>query len=297
MGSRRPPSRLRLVAERDEILLDLVVRKGAVSGELARSAIGRGGAFVAGRRVRDPDAKVRAGDRVELTLRAPDVPSLGRERILYLDDLLLAVDKPAGVAAQEDLAGGPALPDLCAALLRESGEPDTQALLVHRLDRGTTGVTLLARTREAQAALLAEFREHRARKEYRALVLAAPADAEGIVEVPVARRPARTRWRVLERFPVGALVAAFPETGRSHQIRVHLGQVGSPLLGDKAYGGPPFLTHPDGARHELARPMLHALSLAVRHPRGSDLRVAAPLPPDFEAARAFLARQTVDRPR
>ena len=267
-----------------------MVRRGGIAQGPAEAAIRRGGAFVGGRRVREPEAPVRAGDRVELALRAPAAVELARDRILHLDELVMAVDKPAGVAAQEDLAGGPALPDLCSALLRDLGETQTQALLVHRLDRGTTGVTLLARTRRAQQALLAEFRLHRARKEYRALVAPAPEGGAGVAEAPVGSRPARTRWRVLERFSGAALLEALPETGRTHQIRIHLSGLGMPLLGDKAHGGRASLTHPSGARHDFGRPMLHAISLSVRHPGGSDLRVEAPLPADFAAALSFLGR-------
>ncbi|HEY4885870.1 MAG TPA: pseudouridine synthase [Myxococcales bacterium] len=290
MRSRRPPSRLRLVADRDEPLVQLLIRRGAISQELARAATARGGAFVRGRRVRDPESLVRPGDRVEVTLSASEVPALERERILHLDELVLAVDKPAGVAAQEDLAGGPALPELCSALLRETGERQTQALLVHRLDRGTTGVTVLARARRAQAALLAEFRAHRVRKEYRALVAPAPSADDGVADAPVESRPALTRWRVLERFQGAAAVAAMPETGRTHQIRLHMAALGSPLLGDKVHGGAALLTRAGGARHDFSRPMLHALSLELRHPLGGELRVAAPLPEDFRLARDFLAR-------
>jgi 23S rRNA pseudouridine1911/1915/1917 synthase len=238
--------------------------------------------------MKDLACAVRAGDRVELALRTSRASPIGKERILHLDGEVLAVDKPAGVTAQEDLAGGDTLPDLCSALLREMGERQTQALLVHRLDRGTTGVTLLARTRRAQSALLEEFREHRVRKEYRALVSPGPSADAGVADSPVASRRALTRWHVVERQGSAAMIAALPETGRTHQIRVHLLALGSPLLGDKAHGGPAFLTTPAGARHDFARPMLHALSLELRHPRGSGLRVEAPLPADFEAARAFL---------
>ena len=238
--------------------------------------------------MRDLARVVCAGDRVELALRSSRASPIGKERVLRLDDAILAVDKPAGVAAQEDLAGGDTLPGLCSALLREMGEQQTQALLVHRLDRGTTGVTLLARTRRAQSALLDEFREHRVHKEYRALVSPAPSADEGVADSPVASRPALTRWRVVERYGRAALIAAHPETGRTHQIRVHLLALGSPLLGDKLHGGPAFLTAPSGARQDFARPMLHALSLELRHPGGFALRIEAPLPADFEAARAFL---------
>ena len=112
MRSRRLPSRLRLVAERDEPLVQLLIRRGGISQELARAAAARGGAFVRGRRVRDPESLVRPGDRVEVTLYTPEVPALERERILHLDEMVIAVDKPAGIAAQQDLAGGPALPEL-----------------------------------------------------------------------------------------------------------------------------------------------------------------------------------------
>jgi 23S rRNA pseudouridine1911/1915/1917 synthase len=288
--SRRPPSRLRLRADADGALLDFLVRKGAIPEDLARSVIQRGGAFVGRNRVRDPLAKIRAGDPVEVTLVAPPIAPLGKERILHLDDLVVALDKPAGIAAQEDLAGGPALPDLCSALLREVGEARTQVLLVHRLDRGTTGVTLLARTRAAQAALLAEFRERRATKEYLALAARAPAGDDSTVDTAVEGRPALTRFRVLERFSAGALISALPETGRTHQIRLHLQQLGSPILGDKAHGGATFVTRPDGARHDFPRPMLHALSLRIRHPRGNQLQVVTEVPPDFREARDFLAR-------
>ncbi len=285
----RPPPRLRLVADRDEPLVALIVRRGGIEEEPAAAAIARGGAFVAGKRVRDPGVRVRPGERVEVTLRAPPAPAaLTRERLLHLDGSLLAVDKPAGVAAQEDLAGGPALPDLCAALLREIGERRTTALLVHRLDRGTTGVTVLARTRRAQQALLGEFRAHRAAKTYQALVAPSPPQDRGTIDAPIASRAAITHWRVLERFADAALVEASPETGRTHQIRIHFAAQGFPLLGDAAHGGRLLLTRPSGARHDFSRPMLHAGSLAIDHPGGGKLKVDAPLPADFGAATAFL---------
>ncbi len=251
--------------------------------------------------MRYPAAAVRKGDRVEVVLREPlEPPDLARERVLHLDAQLLVVDKPAGVTAQEDFAGGPALPELCEALLAQLGEKETQALLVHRLDRGTTGVTVLARNKSSQAALLEEFREHRVHKEYRALVSGAPREDAGVIELALGagerglRKPdprgesALTRWKVLERYQGAALIAALPETGRTHQIRVHLRELGCPLLGDARYGGPSFLTRPRGARLDFARPLLHAQSLSLRHPGGSRLEVAAPSPADFERVRAFL---------
>ena len=278
---RRPPARLKLAArgaDEGTPLLRFVTARGGVSEEIARAAILRGGAFLRGRRERDPEKVVSEGDRVEVDLREPAQAALGKERILHLDAQLVAVDKPAGLSAQEDRGGGPSLPDLCSKLI---GGP---ALLVHRLDRGTTGVTVLARTKAAQATLLEEFREHRARKEYRALVSGVP-PAEGSIDLPIAGAAAATRFRLLEPFPEAALVSALPETGRTHQIRIHLRELGYPLLGDARHGGPMFLTRADGRRIDFQRPMLHALSLQLR-----GLTLRAPLPPDFEAALAFLRR-------
>jgi 23S rRNA pseudouridine1911/1915/1917 synthase len=269
---KRLPSRLRLVADGAGRLWSAIAARGGVPDEVARAAIARGGVFLRGKRVKDPDAAVRAGDRIDVSLQepqaAPPIP------VLYADEDVIAVDKPAGVSAQEDLAGGPALPDLV----------DTKALLVHRLDKGTTGVCVLARTRKAQSALLEEFRRHRARKEYRALVAGSPERDEGLIDAPVDGAAATTRYQVLERYAGAASIAAFPETGRTHQIRVHLRELGCPLLGDTRYGGPAFVTRPDGSRHDFTRPMLHAFSLEVL-----GRRVTAPLPADFESARAFLA--------
>jgi 23S rRNA pseudouridine1911/1915/1917 synthase len=300
---RRAP-RLRLVALAEDAgtaLLAFVSRRGGIGEHDARAAIARGAAFLRGRRVRDPHATVHAGDRVEVDLREPAAPEL--PRLLHLDPLVIAVDKPAGVLAQEGRAGGPALPELCSLLLRERGEAET-ALLVHRLDRGTTGVTVLARTRAAQAALLEEFREGRVTKEYLALCLGEPradelaSDAALSADplVPGKRRPdprgepARTRFRVLRRLQGAALVAAFPETGRTHQIRAHLASLGLPIAGDARYGGPRAITLRDGRRLDVARPLLHALSLALRHPGGSRLTVEAPEPSDLSEAVRFFAR-------
>ena len=298
MVNRPAPSRLKLSATRADAGLTLVaflIARGGISEADASAAVVRGGAFVRGRREKDPQAQIAAGDRVEVQLRAPAPPSpLARDRILHLDHEVVAIDKPAGLSAQEDRAGGDALPELVAALL------GSKALLVHRLDRGTTGVTLLARTERAHAFLLEEFRERRVRKEYRALVLQAPREgvvdlalgadprAQGLRRVDPLGDPSRTRFAVLEKLRHGALVACFPETGRTHQIRVHLRELGTPLLGDTRYGGAAQVTRADGARLQVLRPLLHARSLELRHPNGGRLAVQAPEPADFTAALSWL---------
>jgi 23S rRNA pseudouridine1911/1915/1917 synthase len=275
----RPPARLKLIAEREEPLLEFLVRRGGVSQEVAAQAIARGGAFVGGQRVRDSALLLHDGDRVEVSLRAPVAVELPRSALLHLDESLIAVDKPAGLAAQEELAGGPSLPELVSALLVSLGEQNSQALLVHRLDKGTTGLTLFARTPSAQQRLLADFRERRVHKEYRALSLRPPSQA--LLESRVDGKNALTRAEVLQQFDLAAYVAAFPETGRTHQVRIHL----QPLLGDRAYGGPAFLSRADGSRLDLTRPMLHAHRLEV-----GPLRLEAPLPNDFVSSLAWLRR-------
>jgi len=159
--ARRPPSRLRLFSTPGDAgtpLERFVAERGGIGLEEARAALARGGAFVAGKRIRDGAFPLRGGETVEVALRADgEAPTLDDARVLLLDEHLLGIDKPAGVLAQEGRAGGPALLDLAAHLLRARGEAPA-VFLVNRLDRGTTGATVLARTKPAQAALLDEFR-------------------------------------------------------------------------------------------------------------------------------------------
>jgi len=242
---------------------------------------------------------VRPGHRVEVHLaeggRTPPAPSaLGRARLLYADAEVVAVDKPPGVAAQPTLATDRGhLPELVARLLGAEVWP------VHRLDRETSGVVVLARTREAAAALSAAFRDGAPRKTYLALCARPPAPPDGRADAPLASDPTRpgrrrvdpggepaaTSYRTLRVGPGGhALVEACPETGRTHQIRVHLAHLGAPLLGDARYGGPRRVLE-----LSVPRVMLHALRLEVAHPAsGALLRLEAPVPDDFAAVERAL---------
>ena len=255
---------------------------------------------------------LRAGQQVEVHLeeagRAPDVgpaEPLPRDRFLYRDADLVAVDKPPGVPAQATLTrAGDALPDRVAAALRRPVH------LVHRLDLETSGVTVLARTRRATAALNDAFRAGRVDKTYLAVTLGVPEPAEGRLEARLARDPAMkarfrvvddggvpaiTGWRVEAVFgrevdPRGiALVRLHPETGRTHQLRAHLAHLGAPILGDTRYGGPAALTFPDGRRLEPGRTLLHAGRLALDHPRtGRPMVLVAPIPGDLASVIAAL---------
>jgi 23S rRNA pseudouridine1911/1915/1917 synthase len=271
-----------------------IAARGGISRGAARRALEAGGVFLDGRRCKVAGRLVRPGQQVVVNLAeggraAPDAAPLDRARLLYADSDLAAVDKPAGVPAQPTLTSDAGtLPALVEALL---GGPVT---LVHRLDRETSGVTVLARTGEAAAALAEAFRAGAPEKTYLALCARAPVPAAGRVDAPLGKDPARagrrrldprgdpaaTRYRTLRAGPGAALVEASPETGRTHQLRVHLASLGAPLLGDARYGGPRRV-----GEVAVPRVMLHAKRLELCHPRtGAAMAFEAPLPADFLAA-------------
>jgi 23S rRNA pseudouridine1911/1915/1917 synthase len=257
-----------------------------------------------------PAATLRAGDAVSveippaapLDLIAQDIPV----RVVFWDAHVLVVDKPPGLSVHP----GPGHPDgtLVNALL--ALDPDLPGIggvarpgIVHRLDKDTSGLLMVARTEAAHASLTRQLRERLVRKTYLALVTGSPRQEAGEVDGPIARHPvhrqrmaiveggraALTRWRVLARYRDGegaryALVEAHPVTGRTHQIRVHLASLGHPLVGDGVYGKRSPL---------VARHFLHATALGFHVPDGSTgwppspgtWRVfEAPLPPDLQAA-------------
>ncbi len=294
--------RLSLVArpgDEGERLDRFIAARGAISRGLARRAIEEGGVFLDGRRCKVASKQVRAGYEITVNLeeggRAPAAgAALERTRLLSADEHLVAVDKPAGVPAQATLTTDRGtLPELVGALL---GAPVT---LVHRLDRETSGVTAFARSREAAAALAEAFRAGTPEKTYLALTARPPSPPEGRLEAPLGKDPARpglrrvtpggepaaTRYRTLAIGPGGALVEARPETGRTHQIRVHLAHLGAPLLGDARYGGPRRV-----GEVEIPRVMLHARRLELVHPvTGAPLAFEAPVPEDvLSVERALL---------
>ena len=172
---------------------------------------------------------------------------------------------------------------------------------VHRLDRDTSGAIAFALSREARGGLIRTFRDHRIERLYLAIVEGEPPAEKGTVEAPLreawvsgrrgvakpgeASRDARTHWRVRERLPGAALLEVELETGRQHQIRIHLAHVGLPILGDPVYGR---AAH---GRPLARRPMLHAFRLAFAHPiTGQRVAAESPLPEDFQKALAALRR-------
>ncbi len=256
-----------------------LAHRAGVSRRQARLWIAQGLVRLDGRSVRILSRELRAGARVELRggAASPAPHPEAREPVLLaLDAQLVVVDKPAGLLSEHDRSGAPSLESLVPGLLARRGERRTDVRLVHRLDAGTTGVMVLARTPAATRALNAAFAAGQVHKTYLALCVGRLAEAVR-VDAPIGRvagarhgvvaggKPART---VVEPIAVGeraTLVRARPETGRTHQIRVHLAHLGHPLLGDRAYGGPGYS---EGVPPQpIGRPMLHAQRLELVHPR------------------------------
>ena len=193
--------------------------------------------------------------------------------VLYADPWLLALLKPSGLLSQPGLG-----PELADSLISRAQERWPEVRLVHRLDRDTSGLILLARDATTHRALSAAFAERRVRKTYLAVVQGLPADRGGVINQPLARiatrpprygvvplgqggKPALTRWRVLRRFEGSSLLLLQPRTGRSHQLRVHLADLGHPVLGDPIYGDPLY-----GEPAAAPRLQLHAAGLQLLHP-------------------------------
>ncbi|MEO0467019.1 MAG: RluA family pseudouridine synthase [Pseudomonadota bacterium] len=211
---------------------------------------------------------------------------LVRGLVLHEDAAVLAFNKPSGLPSQVRGNRARNLDHLLWAFAKSNGK---RPRLVHRLDSGTSGVVVAAKTQPDAVAISRQFEARAVEKTYLALVVGAPDADTGIIDAPIARvevagrsriiaghrdgKPAETLWRVLSRSDDHALVEAKPKTGRMHQIRVHLAHLGCPIAGDALYGG--------GAASRMA---LHALSLAFDHPRtGKRMTVSALVPGDLKS--------------
>ncbi|GIW12968.1 MAG: putative RNA pseudouridine synthase [Tepidiforma sp.] len=241
---------------------------------------------------------VAPGDRVSVTLAETEhaAGAAGFELpVLYEDEYLAAIDKPAGLAVHG--APGDAGPSVAGWWLVRLGDSAREfdaerPGIVHRLDKDTSGIMLLAKTPAAQAALSRAFEERRVKKTYVAVVDGVPAQPRAVIEAPIDRdprdrtrmavtargRPARTEYAVVASDGRRSVLEVRPETGRTHQIRVHLAAIGTPVSHDAVYG--------TGAGR--GRQLLHALMLRVPHPAGGVLRAGAPAAADIiEAIRAI----------
>jgi 23S rRNA pseudouridine1911/1915/1917 synthase len=288
--------------------LDRVVALIAdVSRSVAVAVIDAGGVRIDGEAA--PSGKVRVTEGAEVSIepdalprREPPAPDGGVEfGVVHVEDTFVVVDKPAGLVVHPG-SGHPGgtlvnglldrFPDLATV-----GDPDRPGI-VHRLDAGSSGLLVVARTAAAAAALTAQFAARAAGRRYDAVAWGHPDAAHGIVDAPIGRdpadpvrmavvvdgRPARTEYEVIERYVAPAALARLRcrlQSGRTHQIRVHLATIGHPLVGDTTYG-------PGRPVFGLARPFLHAAELSFDHPlTGERLTFVSPLPPDLAA---FIAR-------
>ena len=249
-----------------------------------------------------PSQRVRAGDRVTLSVPPPRPSGLVAQDIpvtvVYQDQDLVVIDKPAGLAVHP----GPGHPDrtLVNALLAMC--PDIQGIggeirpgIVHRLDKDTSGLMMVAKTHQAHNNLSDQIKARQVTKGYLALVEGVPAPSQGKVDAPVGRHPrrrtrmavvvggkeARTSYKLREKFqdhglPGYSLIELYLETGRTHQIRVHMAHIGHPLVGDTTYGH---------ASNLVGRHFLHAFHLAFKHPAsGEPLEFQTGLPSDLTPA-------------
>jgi 23S rRNA pseudouridine955/2504/2580 synthase len=290
-----------VAAEEAELRLDRWFRRhypGLSQGRLQK-LLRTGQVRIDGRRA-DAGARLRAGQWIRVPplaeaaqgaapRRAPAVVERGdadwlRTRILHQDEALLVLDKPAGLAVQGGTGTRRHLDGMLAALAGEGERPR----LVHRLDRDTSGLLVVARTARAAASLTQAFRQHRVAKLYWALVVGRPAPAEGRIDQPLAKQArgraervepsaegvaAQTRYRTVARAGrIASWLALQPLTGRTHQLRAHCALLGTPILGDRKYGG--TIATPPGAPGGL---MLHAREIRLPHPDGGVLALTAPL--------------------
>jgi 23S rRNA pseudouridine1911/1915/1917 synthase len=288
---------------------------------LAR-AIAAGGVRVDGVVARS-SLKLRAGQAVVFTVPQPPREGPAAEEIplsfLHVDEAIAVVDKPPGMVVHP--AKGNWRGTLAGGLkwhlerreegggLSTAGGP-TRPGIVHRLDRETSGVIVVARSEAAHHALARQFERRTVSKTYLAITQGQPRFDADEIDLPIGIHPyqrekmavrrghatsreAVTRYEVLERFGLGALVRVTPRTGRTHQIRVHLAAIGAPVLSDSLYSGrpviePPLLGLPPGPPL-LDRQALHAAALEIDHPAtGVRTRFEAPLPPDLERILAAL---------
>jgi 23S rRNA pseudouridine1911/1915/1917 synthase len=279
-GQRRVPVPEGLDGERLDAAL---ARLFGLSRARAAELIGDGSVLVNGRPAAKSD-RVPAGEWLDVTLPAPvtvqsrpePVPGLA---IVYEDDDIVVVDKPPGVAAHPTPGwdGPTVLQGLLAAghTIATSGAAERQGI-VHRLDANTSGLMVVAKSERAYSALKRAFREREVNKVYHALVQGHPDPLRGTVDAPIARhpsgdgrfavvaggRPSVTHYDTLEAFRAASLIEVVLETGRTHQIRVHMAAIRHPCVGDRLYGADPVLA----ARLGLTRQWLQAVRLGFAHP-------------------------------
>jgi 23S rRNA pseudouridine1911/1915/1917 synthase len=289
-----------------------IARMFGLSRTKAAELIGEGAVLVGGRPAGKSD-RVPAGEWLDVTLppaateaaMPPPEPVPGLA-IVYEDGDIVVVDKPTGVAAHPTpgWTGPTVLQGLLAAghQIATSGAAERQGI-VHRLDANTTGLMVIAKSEHAYSVLKRAFRNRLVDKRYHALVQGHPDPLRGTIDAPIARhpsgdgrfavvadgRPAITHYDTLEAFRAASLLEIKLETGRTHQIRVHMAAVRHPCVGDRLYGADPVLA----ARLGIGRQWLHAVSLGFAHPDdGRWMEFTSAYPADLAASLELLAAES-----
>jgi 23S rRNA pseudouridine1911/1915/1917 synthase len=280
-----------------------LARLFGLSRTKAAELVAVGGVTVDGATVAKSD-RVRAGSWLEVELpsaRAEPVvvpEEVAGLRVVHDDDDIVVVDKPVGVAAHPSpgWSGPTVLGGLAGAgyTIATSGAAERQGI-VHRLDVGTSGLMVVAKSERAYSALKRAFKERTVDKTYHALVQGLPDPVQGTIDAPVGRhpqhdyrwavveggKPSITHYEVIEAFRSASLLEIHLETGRTHQIRVHFSALRHPCVGDLTYGADPVLAQRVG----LTRQWLHAVRLAFEHPgTGHRLELSSPYPEDLQRA-------------
>ena len=323
---------VKIAAEEEGQRLDrvLAARIPALSRSRLKALILDGQVTIEARTIRDPAIYVNSGDSVTVTLPAPEQAKPAGEAIpltiVHEDDALIVIDKPKGLVVHP--AAGHAKGTLVNALIAHCGDSLSgiggvkRPGIVHRLDKDTTGLMVVAKTDITHRRLSAQFAnkaESGIERGYLALVWGAPSRPKGTIDAPLDRhprsrdkravrergRPAVTHWEVLERYtgadgkPIASLLACTLDTGRTHQIRVHLAHIGHPILGDAAYGTgfktKASLLSPAArvALEALGRQALHAYLLRFEHPgNGEVLEFRSELPADLRGLREALTARS-----
>lgn len=274
-----------------------------LSRTVAADLCAEGAVLVDGLAVAKSD-RLASGSWVEVTLPEPAAPLVPKEElvegmdVVYSDDDIIAVNKPVGVAAHPSVGwdGPTVIGGLAAAGYRisNSGPPERKGI-VHRLDVGTSGVMVVASSERAYTSLKHAFKVRTVHKTYHALVQGLPDPIEGTVDAPIGRHPssgwkfavtedgknAITHYSLLEAFREASLLDVHLETGRTHQIRVHMSAIGHPCCGDPMYGSDPNLSK----RLGLIRQWLHAVKLGFEHPgTGRWIEIETDYPTDLQHA-------------
>ncbi|NPA93939.1 MAG: RluA family pseudouridine synthase [Thermodesulfobacteria bacterium] len=297
----------------------LALKVPDVSRTRLKELILAGNVSVNGQVCTQPKTKIKANQEICLTIPPPRpskiLPTKMDLHVLYEDEDLIAINKPPGLVVHPG-AGNPentlvhGLLHHCGNLSGIGGE--IRPGIVHRIDKDTSGIILVAKNDRAHQGLASLFKNRQVKKSYIALIHGRFEDSQGLINLPIGRhrikrtkmaidesrgKEAITRFKVKKDLFASQVLEVGLVTGRTHQIRVHMAHLGHPLLGDKTYGGPSFIDLPGKERLEIPRQMLHAAKIQINHPLKRDLtlNLVADIPEDMKHVMDTLAKAAQDQ--